>query len=127
MIPEHAAVKYLARAKDMDAIKAVWDMFERCARGAASAVGAEYKVWRNEPANKNMITNQALSDVFNRNYEALGGGHMPHIDSTGSTDMGEMCIRDSHCFLRAGGRPLRLKKDLPEFCEGLKALMEESV
>lgn len=90
VIPEHAAVKYLARAKDMDAIKAVWDMFERCARGAASAVGAEYKVWRNEPANKNMITNQALSDVFNRNYEALGGGHMPHIDSTGSTDMGDV-------------------------------------
>lgn len=59
-------------------------------QGAASAVGAEYKVWRNEPANKNMITNQALSDVFNRNYEALGGGHMPHIDSTGSTDMGDV-------------------------------------
>ena len=33
----------------------------------------------------------------------------------------------THCFLRAGGRPLRLKKDLPEFCEGLKALMEEPV
>ena len=31
----------------------------------------------------------------------------------------------THCFLGNDGRPLRLKKDMPEFCEGLKALMEE--
>ena len=90
VIPDHAAVKYLVRAQDMASIKRIRKLFERCASAAAGAVGATYKIWRNEPANKNMITNEALSDVFNRYYEELGGGEMPHIDSTGSTDMGDV-------------------------------------
>lgn len=90
VIPDYAAVKYLVRAESMEAIDGIRSMFERCANAAATSVGATYKIWRNEPANKNMVTNQALSDVFNRHYEALGGGEMPHIDSSGSTDMGDV-------------------------------------
>lgn len=90
VIPDFAAVKYLVRAKDVQSIEKIRQMFERCAAAAAGAVGASYKIWRNEPANKNVITNQAMSTVFNRFYEELGGGNMPHIDSTGSTDMGDV-------------------------------------
>lgn len=90
VIPDHAAVKYLVRAKDTKTIEQIRAMFERCADAAAKAVGATYKIWRNEPANKDMVTNEALSAVFNKYYEALGGGEMPHIDSTGSTDMGDV-------------------------------------
>lgn len=90
VIPDHAAVKYLVRAKDMETIGRIREMFERCAEGAAKAVGAAYKIWRNEPANKDLITNETLSAVFNQYYEELGGGELPHMDSTGSTDMGDV-------------------------------------
>lgn len=90
VIPDFAAVKYLVRGKDMKSIEKIRAMFERCAASAAAATGATYKIWRNEPANKDLITNETMSDVFNKYYEALGGGEMPHIDSTGSTDAGDM-------------------------------------
>ncbi len=90
VIPDHAAVKYLVRAKNTAEIKKIRAMFERCAQAASEAVGATYRIWRNEPANRDMVTNQALSDTFNRYYSGLGGGDMPHIDSTGSTDMGNV-------------------------------------
>lgn len=32
----------------------------------------------------------------------------------------------AHCFLRAGGRPLRMEKDMPEFSQVLKGLMEKA-
>lgn len=89
VIPDFAAVKYLVRGKDVKSIDRIRDMFERCAQAAAGAVGATYRIWRNEPANKNMITNRTMADVFDQYYEELGGGQMPHIDSTGSTDMGD--------------------------------------
>ena len=90
VIPDHAAVKYLVRAKDMQAIGQIRQMFEQCAEAAAKSIGASYKIWRNEPANKDLITNEALSWVFNKYYEELGGGEMVQIDSTGSTDMGDV-------------------------------------
>ncbi len=90
VIPDHAAVKYLVRANTMQDIKRIRSMFERCAAAAAGAVGANYKIWNNEPGNMDMVTNETLSDVFNKYYEEVGGGDMPHIDSSGSTDMGDV-------------------------------------
>lgn len=89
VIPHHAALKYLVRAETVRDLENIRAMFERCADAAAGAAGASYKIWRNEPANKNMVTNRTLSDRFNKHYEALGGGEMPHTDSPGSTDMGD--------------------------------------
>lgn len=90
MIPDHAAVKYLVRANSMKDIRKIRDLFERCARAACEAVGTTYKIWNNEPGNKNMVTNRTLADVFDKHFIAVGGGEMPHIDSTGSTDMGDV-------------------------------------
>ncbi len=93
VIPAHAAVKYLVRAKDVKTIRKIRQMFERCAEAAAKAVGATWRIWRNEPANADMRTNQAVSDVFNRFYAELGGGEMPHVFSGGSTDMADVSYR----------------------------------
>ena len=90
VIPDHAAVKYLVRANTVKDVMKVRAMFERCASAAAGAVGATYKIWNNEPGNMDMVTNDTLSDVFNRYYEELGGGHMPKGNSGGSTDMGDV-------------------------------------
>lgn len=90
VIPDHAAVKYLIRANTVKDVMKVRAMFERCAAAAAGAVGATYKIWNNEPGNMDMVTNETLSDVFNRYYEELGGGRMPKGDTGGSTDMGDV-------------------------------------
>ncbi len=90
MIPAHASVKYLVRASSMKDIRKIRDLFERCAQAACAAVGTTYKIWNNEPGNKNMVTNRTLADIFDKHYMAIGGGQMPHIDSTGSTDMGDV-------------------------------------
>lgn len=91
VIPDHASLKYLIRAKDMDTVEKIHSVFERCADSACKAIGGgTYKIWQNEPANKNMITNQTLSNVFNKYYEELGGGFMPQVDNSGSTDMGDV-------------------------------------
>lgn len=89
VIPDYAAVKYLVRGESVRELNKIRNMFQRCAYAAAGAVGAQCKIWRNEPPNKNLVTNSTLSDVFNRHYQALGGGEMPHTDSPGSTDMGD--------------------------------------
>lgn len=90
IIPDHAAVKYLIRANTVKDVMKVRAMFERCASAAAGAVGATYRIWNNEPGNMDMVTNETLSDVFNRYYEELGGGAMPKGGSGGSTDMGDV-------------------------------------
>ncbi len=90
VIPDYSAVKYLVRAETMKDIKKIRDLFERCAQAACSAVGTTYKIWNNEPGNKNMVSNRALADIFDKFYEELGGGKMPHVDSNGSTDMGDV-------------------------------------
>lgn len=93
VIPDHASVKFLVRAKTMKDIGVIRAMFERCAAAAAGAVGATWKIWRNEPANADVITNQALSEVFNRYYEEAGGGSMPEGVRGASTDMGDVSHR----------------------------------
>lgn len=93
VIPDHAAVKYLIRANTVQDIARAREMFERCAQAAAGAVGATWKIWNNEPGNKNMVTNDTLSDVFNRYYAEVGGGEMPKGESGGSTDMGDVSQR----------------------------------
>ena len=93
VIPDHASVKYLIRADSVERIAEARTMFERCAQAAAAAVGATWKIWNNEPANKNMVTNETLSDVFNRYYFEIGGGEMPKGGSGGSTDMGDVSQR----------------------------------
>ena len=90
VIPDHAAVKYLLRADTVGDIKKIREVFERCAQAAAAATGATYKIWNNEPGNMDMVTNQTLSRVFNKYYEELADCKMPYVDSTGSTDMGDV-------------------------------------
>ena len=90
VIPDHASVKYLVRANTVQDIRRIRALFERCAAAAAGVVGATYKIWSNEPGNMDMVTNETLSDVFNRYYEEAGGGVMPKGGSGGSTDMGDV-------------------------------------
>ena len=90
VIPDHASVKYLLRADTVKEMKKIRDLFDRCAQAACSAVGTTYKIWNNEPSNMNVVTNRHLADVFDKYYEELGGGEMPHKDSNASTDMGDV-------------------------------------
>ena len=93
IIPDYAALQYIVRAYSTKNVKKARDLFERCAQAAAAATGATYKIWSNEPANMSMATNHTLSDLFNRNYQRIGGGDMPDVDAGGATDMGDVSHR----------------------------------
>ena len=90
VIPDHAAVKYLVRAPKVRDIRAIRDLFERCADAADKAVGTTHKIWNNEPGNMDMVTNKALSDVFDACYEEVSGDKMGVGKFGGSTDMGDV-------------------------------------
>ena len=94
----------------MKGMQSIREMFERCAEAASKATGATYKIWQNEPANKNMISNRTLADVFDRYYENLGGGYMPKEDSVASTDMGDAShvIPAIHPWIGFGDSTLQL-------------------
>ncbi len=90
IIPDHAAVKYLVRAKTYREIRNIRGMFERCAQAAATAVGATYKIWNNEPGNMDVVTNETLSQVFNEAYRDFSGQVLKAEKTGGSTDMGDV-------------------------------------
>ena len=93
VIPDFAAVKYLVRAATVRDIRKIRELFERCAEAACKAVGTTYRIWNNELGNMDVVTNETLSDTFNKYYEEVGGGFMPHKEIGASTDMGDVSHR----------------------------------
>ena len=77
----------------MKDIRKIRELFERCAEAACKAVGTTYRIWNNELGNMDLVTNETLSGVFNKYYEEVGGGYMPHGESGASTDMGDVSHR----------------------------------
>ncbi len=89
-IPDYASLKYLLRAKDMKALKKVNQMVKRCAESAALLTGCTVKISNNEPSNYNLVTNQTLSAVFNKFYQDLGEETIFYVESSASSDIGDV-------------------------------------
>lgn len=89
-IPDYASLKYLLRAKNMKALKAVNEMVHRCAESAAKVTGCVVKITNNEPSNYNLVTNQTMSSVFNSFYKELGEKEIFYTESNGSSDIGDV-------------------------------------
>ncbi len=90
VIPDKSSLKYLCRTKSYDDLKEVREFIERSALSAAKATGCTVNVWNNEPTNKDMRTNEILSDIFNKHMRDIGGIEMIKEDTNGSTDMGDL-------------------------------------
>ena len=77
VIPGYSSLKYLTRAWDMEGLRALRAMVERCAAAAAAETGCTYRIHNNEATNRPMRTNQTLSQVFNRISARLRGAGDP--------------------------------------------------
>ena len=93
VIPGYSSLKYLTRAWDMEGLRALRTMVERCAAAAAAETGCTYRIHNNEATNRPMLTNERLSQVFNRYLLSFGESELLHQDVTGSTDMGDVSWR----------------------------------
>jgi amidohydrolase len=91
IVPQLAQCEFSARALTARHAEQIAQRIRRCADAAATATGASVD-HETICAYKNMITNRALAEVYERNSEALGivTREAPPGTPTGSTDMGDV-------------------------------------
>ncbi len=91
VIPERAACELNVRARDVEELRRVRDVVQRCARGAALASGVEVTATIRE-GYEDMANNLALARRFGRHLAALGRDARERDESVGagSTDMGNV-------------------------------------
>ena len=93
IIPDYSSLIYLSRAWDMETLANLHEMVEQCAKKAAEEIGCTFRVTNNELTNRSMVTNQSISEVFNRNLLEFGEPEILYQDVAGSTDMADVSWR----------------------------------
>jgi len=93
VIPDYASLKYLTRAWDMETLTNLRTMVEQCAEAAAQMTGCTFEIYNNETTNAAVLSNQKMSEIFERNLAELGVTDITHDDIKGSTDMGDVSQR----------------------------------
>jgi amidohydrolase len=72
IVPEYAAAHLYVRAPDLRVLWEIVEKVKNCARGAASATGAEVEFRKTSQTYANIKKNRVLSDVFEANFVELG-------------------------------------------------------
>lgn len=93
VIPDLAVANFYVRAKSLEYLKGFVERVKNCARGAALATGATLEITNYETSFANLITNNKLSETYEKNLRALGVTDIRNKEGHGSTDMGNV----SHC------------------------------
>ena len=102
VVPERAVAKFYIRSKEKDNLDKVVGQLKGIGKGAALMTGAEVEISNFELGFDNMITNETMSDAFNKNMKELTGRFMhPSDHSFGSMDMGNVSkvIPSIHPFI----------------------------
>jgi amidohydrolase len=91
VIPDYTRARFIVRAQDVGYLDTLTERVINCARGAATATGAELKV-DSRKGYANMVPNPVLADLYERNLEALGirVDEPDPREPMGSTDMGNV-------------------------------------
>ncbi|HOH69254.1 MAG TPA: M20 family metallopeptidase [Sedimentibacter sp.] len=91
IVPEYSKVQYYVRSTTKTYNTELLEKVKNCARGAALATGTKLEITKFEFNYDNMVTNQALSKVFNDTiYEVAGIVMKEPLKSTGSIDAGQV-------------------------------------
>lgn len=91
VVPDYASVKMYVRAVEKAYLEEVVEKVKNCARGAALGTGTTVDISTYAMRYLNMVCNPTLSELFRRNWEALGlAVDEPPERSYGSTDMGNV-------------------------------------
>lgn len=91
VIPDYTYAQFYVRAMDLPYLKELKEKVIRCAEAGALAAGCRVEYGNFENSYHNMITNDTLSEVYNRNAAAIGID-MSNDDreTMGSIDMGNV-------------------------------------
>lgn len=91
IVPEYAKVQYYVRSTTKTYNMELLEKVKNCARGAALATGTELKITKFEFNYDNMVTNETLSNIFNKQIYDIAGITMSEPPkSTGSIDAGQV-------------------------------------
>ncbi|WP_022819373.1 M20 family metallopeptidase [Fusobacterium russii] len=93
IIPDLAVANFYVRAKSLDYLKGFVERVKNCARGAALATGTTLEITNYETGFANLVTNNKLSEIYEKNLRSLGVTDIRDKEGHGSTDMGDV----SHC------------------------------
>lgn len=93
IIPDLAVANFYVRAKSLTYLKGFVERVKNCARGAALATGTQLEIINYETSFANLITNNKLSQTYEKHLKSLGVTDIRDKESHGSTDMGDV----SHC------------------------------
>lgn len=91
VIPDYTYAQFYVRAMDLPYLKELKEKVIRCAEAGALAAGCRVEYGNFENSYHNMITNDTLSEVYNRNAAAIGIDMSDDDRETmGSIDMGNV-------------------------------------
>ncbi len=92
IVPEKASALFYLRASDKNYLGEVLTKVKNCAEGASLATGASLNFEPSSYSLANMLTNEVLSQVFERNLIELGGvvQELDEHEHLGSSDIGNV-------------------------------------
>lgn len=91
VIPDYSRAEFYVRAMDMPYLNELREKVIRCAEAGALAADCRMEWGHYEAAYKNLITNETLSSLYNKNMGSLGIDMITEErDSMGSMDMGNV-------------------------------------
>lgn len=93
IIPELAIANFYVRAQNLENLQELVEKVKNCARGAALASGTRLEISNYETSFSDLVTNQKLSEMYEKNLRLLGVSDIRDKEKGGSTDMGNV----SHC------------------------------
>ena len=72
IIPDHTQAQYYVRASKKETLQEVIEKVKNCAYGAALVTGCKVEISNYEASYDNMVTNQVLSDLYDKNLVKTG-------------------------------------------------------
>lgn len=91
VVPDYTMAEFYVRAAKKSYLEKLVEQVKNCAEAAALSNGAKVKITNFEACYDNLITNEALSDLFTDNLLAVGvPSVLPSRRSMGSTDAGNV-------------------------------------
>ena len=91
IVPDLAVAQFYVRATTKTYLAEVLAKVKNCARGAALAAGAELEIRNYEASYDNLVTNQALQEVYVHRLKDMGVTHINEPRQTfGSVDAGNV-------------------------------------
>lgn len=93
IIPELAIANFYVRSPKLKDLKILVEKVKNCAKGAALATGTTLEIENYETSFADLVTNQKLSEAYEKNLISQGVTDIKIPNSTGSTDTGDVSQR----------------------------------